>query len=42
MLAANVLVERPMTMHDEATEQEIWMGIAVAVLAVIAFWFLIP
>jgi hypothetical protein len=29
-------------MHDEATEQEIWMGIAVVVLAVIAFWFLIP
>jgi hypothetical protein len=30
-----------MTMHDEATEQEIWMGVAVVVLAVIVFWFLV-
>jgi hypothetical protein len=31
-----------MTMHDEATQQEIWMGVAVVVLAVIAFLLLVP
>ena len=30
-----------MTMHDEATEQEIWMGVAVVLSAILAFWFLI-
>jgi hypothetical protein len=40
-----------MTMHDDpqnggagskATQQEIWMGVAVVVLAVIAFLLLVP